>query len=139
MPKNSGYAAHAMNIAEIVSKAAHGFFRGRLGVEFKADESPVTHADKCIETDVRTYLTEHFPDNGVFGEEHGTEGGQREQLWVIDPIDGTRSFLSGIRFCIETVSCLRRASSKTCRCRGEDEWLCRPFKLSPPTERAVLC
>ncbi|WP_255006572.1 inositol monophosphatase family protein [Roseovarius sp. M141] len=55
----------------------------------------MTQADKGIEADIRAYLAEHFPDNGIFGEEHGIEGGDREHLWVIDPIDGTRSFLSG--------------------------------------------
>lgn len=95
MLTNNEYAAHAVKIAEMASQAARGFFRGRLGVEFKADESPVTHADKAIEADIRAYLGEHFPADGIFGEEHGIEGGDREDLWVIDPIDGTRSFLSG--------------------------------------------
>lgn len=88
-------AAHAVRIAEIAADGARGYFRGRLGVEFKADESPVTQADKGIEAKVRAYLEQHFPDHGIFGEEHGIEGGDRKHLWIIDPIDGTRSFLSG--------------------------------------------
>lgn len=71
------------------------FFRGNLGVEFKSDESPVTQADKAVEADVRSYLTQHFPDHGIFGEEQGIEGEGRRRMWVVDPIDGTRSFLSG--------------------------------------------
>lgn len=89
------YAVHAGQIAEIAAEAARGFFRGSLGVEFKADESPVTHADKSVEATVRSYLKQHFPDHGIFGEEHGIEGADNAQMWVIDPIDGTRSFLSG--------------------------------------------
>ncbi|SLN41391.1 Inositol-1-monophosphatase [Roseovarius albus] len=86
---------HAARIADIAGNAARGYFRGRLGVEFKADESPVTQADKGVEAEVRAYLKKHFPDHGIFGEEHGIEGENRSQMWVIDPIDGTRSFLSG--------------------------------------------
>ncbi len=86
---------HAMAVADIANIAARGYFRGRLGVEFKSDESPVTQADKGVETQVRTYLEQHFPDHGIFGEEHGFDGQNCREVWIIDPIDGTRSFLSG--------------------------------------------
>ena len=86
---------HAKAISEIASKAAMHFFRGSLGIEFKQDESPVTQADKDVEAKVRAYLNRHFPDHGVFGEEEGTDLGDGRHMWVIDPIDGTRSFLSG--------------------------------------------
>ena len=95
MLTKTDYAAHAVHIAEFASKAALGFFRGQLGTEFKADASPVTQADRGVEALVRTYLAEHFPDHGIFGEEHGIEGIDRQRMWIIDPIDGTRSFLSG--------------------------------------------
>lgn len=86
---------HAMNIADLANKAAREYFRGKLGVEFKSDESPVTQADKGVEAQVRAYLEQHFPDHGIFGEEHGFEGQNCREIWIIDPIDGTRSFLSG--------------------------------------------
>ncbi|MEX0305586.1 MAG: inositol monophosphatase family protein [Leisingera sp.] len=89
------YADHAVRIAEIAAEAARSYFRGRLGVEFKEDESPVTQADKAVETEVRAYLERNFPDHGIFGEEHGFKGAGRDQVWIVDPIDGTRSFLSG--------------------------------------------
>ena len=88
-------STHALQAAELAATAARGFFRGRLGVEFKEDESPVTQADKAVEQEVRAYLAEHFPGDGILGEEHGVEGDTSEHLWIIDPIDGTRSFLSG--------------------------------------------
>lgn len=94
MPKNDP-AAHALEISDVAAKAAVGYFRGQLGTEFKADNSPVTHADKGIETLVRAYLNNHFPEHGIYGEEHGIEGADRQRMWIIDPIDGTRSFLSG--------------------------------------------
>jgi len=87
--------AHARKISEIASETAMQFFRGALGIDFKADESPVTQADKAVEAAVRAYLADHFPDHGIFGEEEGTEIGDGRHMWVIDPIDGTRSFLSG--------------------------------------------
>jgi len=95
MLTRTDYAAHAVHIADFASKAARGYFRGQLGTEFKADASPVTQADKGVETLVRAYLAEHFPSHGIFGEEHGIEGAHRQRMWIIDPIDGTRSFLSG--------------------------------------------
>lgn len=89
------YVGHAARIAEFAGETARRYFRGQLGIEFKADESPVTQADKAVEAEIRTYLAEHFPDHGIFGEEHGIEGADRDRMWIIDPIDGTRSFLSG--------------------------------------------
>jgi len=86
---------HARTISQIASKTAMRYFRGELGVQFKSDESPVTQADKAVESEVRAYLTAHFPDHGVFGEEEGQHLGDGRHMWVIDPIDGTRSFLSG--------------------------------------------
>ncbi|UWQ90779.1 inositol monophosphatase [Rhodobacteraceae bacterium M382] len=92
---NSDITHHAEQIAAIAAKAALGYFRGNLGVDFKSDESPVTQADRGVEEIVRSYLAEHFPQDGVFGEEAGFQGKDRDQIWIVDPIDGTRSFLSG--------------------------------------------
>lgn len=75
--------------------AAMRFFRGRLGIEFKEDESPVTQADRGVEAEVRRLIGDRFPGHGIFGEEHGIEGDGAQALWVIDPIDGTRSFITG--------------------------------------------
>ena len=89
------FAGHAMQMATIAERTALEYFRRPLGVSFKADESPVTQADKAVEAEVRAYLTEAFPDHGIYGEEHGVQGEDSQHVWVIDPIDGTRSFLSG--------------------------------------------
>lgn len=88
-------AQHAEAMAHIAARTANSHFRGRLGIEFKADESPVTHADKAVEAELRSYLAAMFPDHGIFGEEEGIDTKGSSHLWVIDPIDGTRSFLSG--------------------------------------------
>jgi myo-inositol-1(or 4)-monophosphatase len=66
-----------------------------LLVEAKGDASPVTEADRAAERALRGFLAERFPAHGIMGEEYGTERGGAEWLWVLDPIDGTRAFLTG--------------------------------------------
>ncbi|WP_424944862.1 inositol monophosphatase family protein [Aliiroseovarius crassostreae] len=86
---------HAEAMAQIAARTANAHFRGRLGIEFKSDESPVTQADRAVEAELRDYLAAMFPDHGIYGEEEGIDTKDSRHLWVIDPIDGTRSFLSG--------------------------------------------
>lgn len=95
MTQTAGLADHALKIAKLAGDVSLRYFRNPLEVDFKSDESPVTQADKAVESAVRAYLREHLPDHGVFGEEYGVEGKDRQHMWVVDPIDGTRSFLSG--------------------------------------------
>ena len=70
-------------------------FRGGLAVERKADGSPVTEADRAVERELRARLATARPEDGVTGEEYGTEGGG-ERRWLLDPIDGTKNFVRGI-------------------------------------------
>lgn len=70
-------------------------FRAPLCVEAKGDDSPVTIADRDAEAALRALILSHFPAHGVMGEEHGTLNGEAEYLWVLDPIDGTRAFVTG--------------------------------------------
>jgi len=70
-------------------------FRAGLAVEAKADQSPVTVADRATEARLRAGIAARFPGHGIFGEEFGAAGMDAEYLWVIDPIDGTKSFISG--------------------------------------------
>ena len=70
-------------------------FRAPLAVEAKGDESPVTIADRDAEAALRALILSHFPAHGVMGEEHGTVNADAETLWVLDPIDGTRAFITG--------------------------------------------
>ncbi len=67
-----------------------------LEVEFKADESPVTAADKGAEKLIRSLIEKKFPTHGVIGEEFGNDRPEAEFVWVLDPIDGTKSFISGV-------------------------------------------
>jgi len=76
------------------SKIALNYFRQPVSVEVKADDSPVTIADREIEQAIRNLITERFPGHAIYGEEQGQTGGEGG-TWVIDPIDGTKSFLLG--------------------------------------------
>ncbi|MDF1607875.1 histidinol-phosphatase [Hoeflea sp. YIM 152468] len=57
---------------------------------------PVTEADRAAEMAIRRVITDHYPDHGILGEEHGDVGLDRDFVWVVDPIDGTRAFISGL-------------------------------------------
>lgn len=73
-------------------------FRTGIAVDNKqaGGYDPVTEGDQAAEAAIRALITEHFPDHGILGEEHGSIGLDREHIWVIDPIDGTRAFISGV-------------------------------------------
>jgi histidinol-phosphatase len=75
---------------------AHRYYAGELQVEWKADQSPVTVADREAESLLRSRLGEAFPNDGFLGEEHGEQTGSSGFRWIFDPIDGTRSFVRGI-------------------------------------------
>ncbi|MFH1569327.1 MAG: histidinol-phosphatase, partial [Gemmatimonadota bacterium] len=71
-------------------------YQSGLVPEQKADASPVTIADRESERAIRQQLKAAFPDDGVMGEEHGELVGQSGRRWIIDPIDGTKSFVQGV-------------------------------------------
>ena len=70
-------------------------FRTRIEVERKTDETPVTIADRESETAMRRLINETWPDHGIIGEEQGSEREDAALVWVLDPIDGTRTFIAG--------------------------------------------
>jgi histidinol phosphatase-like enzyme (inositol monophosphatase family) len=72
------------------------YFRQRIEVKNKADESPVTIADQTTEAKMRAIISGRHPEHGILGEEHGMEQSDARFQWVIDPIDGTKSFISGM-------------------------------------------
>lgn len=73
-------------------------FRAPLEITNKLDKGfdPVTIADQAAETAIRNYLVNHFPDHGILGEEHASINEKADYCWIIDPIDGTRAFISGL-------------------------------------------
>src|SRR5688572_16024185 len=72
------------------------FRRADLQVERKADESPVTIADRSAEELLSERITAQFPDDAILGEELGSRDGTSGYQWVLDPIDGTKSFIHGV-------------------------------------------
>lgn len=86
----------AMELARLAGEVALSHYRSNLVVETKADGSPVTAADRAAETAAREWVQRHFPDDGVLGEEFGLERPEARRRWVIDPIDGTKSFVAGV-------------------------------------------
>ncbi|MBO4643724.1 MAG: histidinol-phosphatase [Alphaproteobacteria bacterium] len=83
-------------MADAAEKEILKYFRCPLDIEDKADTSPVTQADKNSERIMRDLLKERFPDHGIVGEEYGKENENAEFVWVLDPIDGTKSFIAGV-------------------------------------------
>jgi histidinol phosphatase-like enzyme (inositol monophosphatase family) len=70
-------------------------FRAGLAADLKSDASPVTRADRGAEQAMRAILAGHFPDHGILGEEAGLDRPDAALRWVLDPIDGTRAFITG--------------------------------------------
>jgi len=77
--------------ARIIKK----YFRTSINVNSKSDNSPVTIADKKSEEKMRELILKEFPNHGIIGEEFGDYNTDAEYVWVIDPIDGTKSFICG--------------------------------------------
>src|SRR3954471_20787463 len=93
------FAAFVDQLATASGEAILPFFRTTLGVEDKGSAAgfdPVTAADRAAESTMRSLIKRSFPEHGVVGEEHGSENTEAEYVWVLDPIDGTKSFITGM-------------------------------------------
>src|SRR5471032_592893 len=88
--------ALAHSLADAARPIAAKYFRTQVKIDDKSDATPVTIADREAETAMRELLTEHVPQHGVFGEEHGAVRTDAEYVWVLDPIDGTKAFITGM-------------------------------------------
>ncbi|MEQ9565957.1 MAG: inositol monophosphatase family protein, partial [Pseudomonadales bacterium] len=90
---------HFLEIAHKLADAARPvvrkYYRTPVAVDVKADDSPVTIADREVERTMREILNTELPDHGILGEEYGRENTDAEFVWVLDPIDGTKSFITG--------------------------------------------
>jgi inositol-phosphate phosphatase/L-galactose 1-phosphate phosphatase/histidinol-phosphatase len=88
-------AGLAERLADTVRPIVLGCFRAGVAFDIKADLSPVTAADRQAEAAMRRLIEETFPEHGIFGEEYGGERLDAAHVWVLDPIDGTKSFVTG--------------------------------------------
>jgi histidinol phosphatase-like enzyme (inositol monophosphatase family) len=85
----------AQRLADASGSVVRRYFRSGVAIADKADQSPVTVADRDAENLIRTILTAQRPKDGIWGEEHGTVNLEADYVWVIDPIDGTKAFVTG--------------------------------------------
>lgn len=85
-----------LELATLTGDIALSHYRSNLVVETKRDGSPVTIADRAAETAAREWVRRYFPEDGVLGEEFGEERPHAERCWIMDPIDGTLSFVRGV-------------------------------------------
>jgi myo-inositol-1(or 4)-monophosphatase len=81
--------------ADVAGSVVRPFFRAGVAADLKSDRSPVTIADRSAEQAMRAVLADRFPDHGVLGEEFGLDRPDARLRWVLDPIDGTRAFITG--------------------------------------------
>ena len=95
MNGSNGILSFMNQLGDRIRPLVQRYFRTRLAVDSKADRSPVTIADREIEQSLRAAIAERFPEDGIFGEEGGWQRRESSRLWVLDPIDGTKAFISG--------------------------------------------
>lgn len=97
----------ALDAARAADAVISPLFRSRLAVELKADHSPVTEADRRAEAAIREVLSSRFPGYGFYGEETGQHDMQAENIWLVDPLDGTKSFVRDTPFFSTQIALLR--------------------------------
>ena len=85
-----------VDVARLAGATALPYFRTTLAAEAKADGSPVTIADRNAERAAREWIARRFPGDGILGEEFGEERPTAARQWIVDPIDGTKSFIRGV-------------------------------------------
>jgi histidinol-phosphatase len=84
------------DVARRAGQVALGYFRGAVAVETKGDGSPVTIADRTAEQTAREWIAKHFPRDGIVGEELKAVNPSARRCWIVDPIDGTKTFIRGV-------------------------------------------
>jgi histidinol phosphatase-like enzyme (inositol monophosphatase family) len=144
----------AKKIAKSAGKVTLNWFQtDRFEVEKKADRSPLTIADREAEKHLREEIARHFPDDSIVGEEFGTTEGNSPWRWILDPIDGTKSFISGVPLygTMVAVDCaIEDSQERDCvigsvyipgldegvhACKGQGAW---HFRGDAPAEKASV-
>ncbi len=86
----------AAEVARKSGDVALDFFRKGVTVDIKGDGTPVTVADRTAEQTARDWIEKHFPEDGILGEEFGETRPGARRRWILDPIDGTKTFVRGV-------------------------------------------
>ena len=83
-------------LCDEASKEMLPHYGSDIEIKRKSDATPVTLADQNAEKRIREILAERYPEHGIIGEEYGRERDDADFVWVLDPVDGTKSFISGV-------------------------------------------
>ncbi len=97
----------ALDAARAAADVIRGYYQSNLKIEVKADKTPVTEADLRAEETIRALLMARFPQHGFYGEETGKHAMQAESVWLVDPIDGTKSFVRECPFFSTQIALMR--------------------------------
>lgn len=97
----------ALDAAQAAATVIRALYQRNLAVEIKEDRSPVTEADVRAEQAIRELLSSRFPGYGFYGEETGRHGMSAESVWLVDPIDGTKSFIRDCPFFSTQIALMR--------------------------------
>jgi len=95
MTNQSEYIEFIKHLANVSGKIIRRYFRADINIDSKADDSPVTIADRKAEEVMREEIMKNYPEHGIIGEEFGNYNESAEYKWTLDPIDGTKSFICG--------------------------------------------
>lgn len=106
--ERSRFLQVALDAAQAAAEVIQHYYRDDVEVSLKPDRTPVTRADVESEQVIRTAIAHAFPDHGFYGEETGGAGLDAEYLWLVDPIDGTRSFVRGYPFFSTQIALMHR-------------------------------
>jgi inositol-phosphate phosphatase/L-galactose 1-phosphate phosphatase/histidinol-phosphatase len=93
---SAAHIAFAGTLADASGAIIRRYFRRKIAIADKADSTPVTIADRQAEGAMRRLIAARFPEHGILGEEYGAKNAKADYVWVLDPIDGTKSFINGI-------------------------------------------
>ncbi len=97
----------ALDAAKAAAEVIRGYYQRNVRIEVKADKTPVTEADVRSEEAIRELLTKRFPSYGFYGEETGKSDMNAESVWLVDPIDGTKSFVRECPFFSTQIALMR--------------------------------
>ncbi len=100
--------ATALKAADVAAKISENYYRGDFQVTTKEDMTPVTQADIDCERAIRDIILEAFPEHGFYGEESGKTRADADNLWLVDPIDGTKAFVRQYPFFSTQIALMRK-------------------------------
>ena len=95
-PSLAELAAFSEQLADAAGRVIRPYFRQPITIDTKSDKSPVTIADRAAEKAMRELISAQYPSHGIYGEEYGIDRADAEYVWVLDPIDGTKAFITGM-------------------------------------------